>query len=54
MWGGGGGGGGGCQRIKPHYRSEGRRQGSSGVFGGFRTLSARCICVYSSNYVFRN
>ena len=53
---GGGGGGAGwggevCQRIKPHYRSEGPRQGSCGVFGGSTTLSALFTRVYSSNDV---
>ena len=35
MGGGGGGvGWGECQRINPHWRSEGRRQGSGAVFLG--------------------
>ena len=28
------------RRTSPHYRSEGRRQGSCGVFGGCFALSA--------------
>ena len=32
--------------IKPHYRSEGRRQGSCGVFWGlYNTISALYVCV---------
>ena len=33
--------------IKPHYRSEGPRQGSGGVFGASMALSAQCrsVCV---------
>ena len=37
--------------IKPHYRSEGPRQGSCGVFGGSTTLSALFTRVDSSNDV---
>ena len=34
-------------KITPHYRSEGRRQGSCGVFLGFVTLSAHfCVCIH--------
>ena len=39
------------QKIKPHYRSEGPRQGSCGVFGGSTTLSALFTRVYSPNDV---
>ena len=32
--------------IKPHYRSEGRRQGSSGVFRGlYNTICAVYVCL---------
>ena len=36
-----------------HYRSEGRRQGSCGVFlGGSVTLSAHILYAYHHDYVF--
>ena len=39
------------RQIKPHYRSEGPRQGSCGVFGGSTTLSALFTRVYTPNDV---
>ena len=34
------------EKIKPHYCSEGRRQGSSGVFRGlYNTICALYVCL---------
>ena len=34
------------RKIKPHYRSEGPRQGSCGVFGGVLILSGVLYIIY--------
>ena len=49
----GGGRGGGGQPISPHYRSEGRRQGSSAVFGG-STYHGEVRLLFSSKNHFEN
>ena len=41
------------RRTSPHYRSEGRRQGSCGVFLGLcNTICALCVCVSKKNTIF--